>query len=115
MKNTKQPTAEPFVMMTRTIFDSTEYRGLRPIDRDVLWLIIRRHNGVNNGGISLGARDVATWYGYGKTAANDALRRLEKVKLISAVRKGHLVPIAGRRNVATVWRLNFIKDGTTND
>jgi hypothetical protein len=97
-------------MILQSTFDSDEYRlVLTPFERDVLWLLIRRHNGKNNGDISLGAREAAEWYGYGKTTANDALRHLEETGFISAVHKGHLVPIAGRRNIATTGRLNFLK------
>lgn len=99
-----------FVMLTHEIFDSGRYRALEPIDRDVLWLLIRKHNGRNNGSISLGTREVAAWYGCGKSTANRSLQRLEKAELITAVRKGHLVPEVGRSNVATTWRLNFINE-----
>jgi hypothetical protein len=100
----------PFAMMLQSTFDSDKYRlVLTPFERDILWLLIRRHNGKNNGDISLGAREAAEWYGYRKTAANDALRHLEEIGFISAVHKGHLVPIAGRQNIATTWSLNFLK------
>ena len=60
-------------MMLQSTFDSDKYRlVLTPFERDILWLLIRRHNGKNNGDISLGAREAAEWYGYRKTAANDA-------------------------------------------
>jgi hypothetical protein len=100
----------PFVMITREIFDSDKYRALTPVERDILWLLIRRYNGRNNGGISLGAREAAAWYGCGKSTANRALQGLEKARFISPVHKGHLVPVAGRENIATMWRLNFVNE-----
>src|SRR5215831_19283876 len=102
--------SEPFVMMLHATFDSEEYRALTPLDRDVLWLLIRRFNGTNNGEISLGAREAATWYGVGRSTANRALQRIEKAGFITAVHKGHLVPPAERPNVATKWRLNFLNE-----
>ena len=107
MKNGKNA---PFVMITREIFDSDKYRALTPVERDLLWLLIRRYNGRNNGGISLGAREAAAWYSCGKSTANRALQGLEKARFISPVHKGHLVPVAGRENVATMWRLNFVNE-----
>ena len=112
MKNGKHP---PFVMMLHKIFDSEEYRALTSIERDVLLLLMRRHNGRNNGGISLGAREAAAWYGCGKSTANRALQGLEKARFISPVHKGHLVPIAARENVATTWRLNFVNEEGKTD
>jgi len=96
-------------MLRNAIFDSDRYRALAPIERDVLWLLIRRYNGRNNGGISLGAREAAAWYGCGKSTANRALQRLEEARFISPIHKGHLVPIASRENVATTWKLIFVE------
>ena len=39
-----------------------------------------------------------------------ALAKLQKIDLISATRKGHLVLEIGRPNVATRWRLNFLEE-----
>jgi hypothetical protein len=40
-------------MMLQSTFDSDEYRlRLTPFERDVLWLLIRRHNGKNNGDLT---------------------------------------------------------------
>ena len=110
MKRRANKSTAWFTMLPHSLFDSAEYRGLRPFERDVLHLLMRRYNGRNNGQISLGAREAADWFGYGKTAANEAFQGLEKTKLISPVRKGHMVPEPGRKNVSTVWRINFLKD-----
>jgi hypothetical protein len=98
----------PFMMMLHKVFDSEEYRALTSLERDILWLLIRRHNGRNNGGISLGVREAAAWCHCGKTTAHRALRRLEQTRFVTTAHKGHLVPIAARGNVATTWRLNFV-------
>jgi hypothetical protein len=99
----------PFVMIGKATFDSDEYRSLTSFERDVLWLLIRRYNGKNNGAVSLGAREAAEWYGYKKSSANNALRHLEETGFISPVHKGHFVPFPGRQSFATTWHLNFLK------
>ena len=113
-RRTTKPT-DPFVRIPHSLFDSAEYRGLRPLSRDVLHLLIRRYNGRNNGQISLGAREAADWFGYGKTVANEAFRELEQAKLIAAVRRGHMVPEPGRKNVSTIWRIAFLKDADAHE
>jgi hypothetical protein len=95
-------------MLAQSVFDSAPYRALTPVERDILWLLIRRHNGRNNGAISLGVRDAASWYGCGKSTACRALQHLQQAQFITAVHKGHLVPVVGRPNIATTWRLNFL-------
>jgi hypothetical protein len=102
-------------MLTHEIFDSDRYCALEPIDRDVLWLLIRKHNGRNNGSISLGLREVVARYRCSMTTASRAFQRLQKAGFITEVHKGHLVPVAGRTNVATTWRLNFVTEGASKD
>jgi hypothetical protein len=106
-----QPIGEPFFPMRLRIFDSDQYRlGLTSFERDILDLMIRRHDDRTRDHIvSLGAREAADWYGYGKSQANHALQQLTKAGYITPVYTGHLVPVAGRPNIATKWRLNFLK------
>jgi hypothetical protein len=104
---TKHP---PFVMLPCSIFDSPEYRALRPVDRDLLWLLVRKHNGINNGNLALGVREAARHCHCSQMSACRAFANLQRAGLISATLKGHLVPEFGRPNVATHWRLNFIKE-----
>ena len=35
----------PFIMLPHGIFDGPGYRALHPTDRDVLMLLLRKHNG----------------------------------------------------------------------
>ena len=95
----------PFIMLPHGIFDSPGYRALHPIDRDVLMLLLRKHNGRNNGAIPLGTRAAAKHCHCSQSTACRALAKLQEVDFISATRKGHLVPEIGRPNVATLWRL----------
>jgi DNA-binding IclR family transcriptional regulator len=98
----------PFIMVPHAIYDSPAWKTLLPIDIAVLLVLIRKHNGYNNGGIPLGIREVAKRLRCGPATAGRALNNLQVAGLISATYKGHLVPEIGRSNVATRWRLNYL-------
>ena len=102
----------PFIMLPHGIFDGPGYRVLHPTDRDVLMLLLRKHNGRNNGAIPLGTRAAAKQCHRSQSTTCRALAKLQEVDFISATRKGHLVPEIGRPNVATLWRLNFLEDAS---
>jgi predicted transcriptional regulator len=106
-------TAHGFVMLPYSTYDSPEFAALKPIDVAVLVLLIRKHDGNNNGNISLGVREVAKKCHCAQMTACRALKNLEKAGLITTTYKGHLVPEIGRPDVATRWRLNFA-DETRN-
>ena len=91
------------------MFDSTEYRlGLQPIDRDMLSLLIRRHNGFNNGKIPLGNREAADWYGVDQSTACRSLQRLERAGFIQCTDRGRRGPNTDRARVSR-WRITFLK------
>ena len=50
---------DPFIMLPHALYDSQSFAELKPIDIAVLLLLIRKHTGYNNGGISLGKREAA--------------------------------------------------------
>ena len=50
---------QPFVMMLYWAFDSVAFRTLKPGPRALLWEIIRRHNGGNNGRIGFSQREMS--------------------------------------------------------
>lgn len=102
----KTPPDQLFVSMKHPVFDSDQYRALTPIERDILWLLIRRFDGKNNGVIPLGSREAAEFYGCDQSTACRAMQRLEKSSLVTLTHKGHTTPEAGR-NIASRWRLNF--------
>jgi hypothetical protein len=102
---------EPFIMIPHAVYDSPTFAALKPIDIAVLLVLIRKHNGHNNGAIPLGVRETARRCHCSQMTAYRALARLEKSELITAVYKGHLVPEIGRPNAATRWRLNFVRHG----
>jgi len=101
---------DPFIMLPHAVYDSPTFAALKPIDIAVLLLLIRKHNGHNNGGIALGVREAARRFHCSQMTACRSLARLQKASLISATYKGHLVPEIGRPDVATRWQLNFVRD-----
>jgi hypothetical protein len=101
---------DPFIRLPWRIYDSPQFQALKPIDIAVLLLLIRKHNGHNNGSIALGVRETAQRCHCGQMTACRALKSLEKAGLITATYKGHLVPEIGRPDVATRWRLNFVNE-----
>jgi hypothetical protein len=101
---------DPFIMLPHAVYDSPAFAALKPIDIAVLLLLIRKHNGHNNGGIALGVREAAKRCHCSQMTACRSFARLQKAGLISATYKGHLVPEIGRPDIATRWQLNFVKN-----
>jgi hypothetical protein len=101
---------EPFIMLPHGVYDSPPFSTLLPIDVVVLLLLIRKHNGHNNGAIALGVREAARRCRCSQATASRALDRLRENGFISVAYKGHLVPECGRPNVATQWFLNFVSE-----
>jgi hypothetical protein len=99
-----------FIKLPYAVYDSPAFQQLKPIDVAVLLLLIRKHNGHNNGAISLGLREVVTRCHCSQMTAWRALESLQRASLISRAFKGHLVPEIGRPDVASRWKLNFIKE-----
>jgi hypothetical protein len=103
-------THDPFIMLPHAVYDSPTFAALGPIHIAIILLLIRKHNGHNNGAIALGVREVAKRCHCSQMTACRALARLQKDGLISVTYKGHLVPEIGRPDVATRWALNFLKE-----
>jgi hypothetical protein len=97
-----------FISLPHAVYDSPSFAALSPIDIAALVLLIRKHNGHNNGAISLGVREIAARCYCCKTTASKALQNLQRAGLVSLVHKGHLVPEFGRPNPASRWKLNFL-------
>ena len=101
---------EGFIKLPYAVYDSPEFANLNSIDVAVLLLLIRKHNGHNNGRIALGVREAAGKCRCGKDSAQRALARLRQSGLVAITYKGHLVPEIGRPDAATKWRLNFVTE-----
>ena len=100
--------SQRFIGLPHAVYDSPAFAMLAPIDIAVLLLLIRKHNGHNNGNIALGVREIAVKCHCGKATALRALKSLQAAGLVALARKGHLVPEIGRANVASRWRLAFV-------
>jgi hypothetical protein len=103
---------EPFIMLPYALYDSPIYAALRPIHVAVLLLLLRKHNGRNNGSIPLGTREAARRCHCSQSTACRALTELQLAGFITVTRKGHLVPEIGRPDVASRWRLNFLQEAS---
>lgn len=92
----------PFVKLINIIFDSDAFKDLKSSSRDVLFELIRRHNGLNNGSISLSCREVALKYKIGKGTASTCFQQLQLHGFIEPVKMGQF-----QNRHATEWRLTF--------
>jgi hypothetical protein len=98
-------------MLHHWLFDCPAYRSLKPGPRAVLWELIRRHNGSNNGRIACGARDMARAVQVAdRQTIAEYERELEAKGFIKAVRRGGFsVKVSDRR--VTEWALTWEKIG----
>jgi hypothetical protein len=103
---------DPFIRLPHAVYDSPAFATIKAIDIAVLLLLIRKHNGHNNGTISLGLREISRRCHCSLMTAARALDSLQKASLISLTYKGHLVPEFGRPDAASRWRLNFVTDAS---
>ena len=80
--------------------------------------LIRRHNGLNNGFITLSCREVAKIYKIGKGTASECFKQLQLHGFVEPVKMGQF-----QNRHATEWRLTFeptqnsygTKKSATND
>lgn len=91
-----------YIMIIHPIFDSLAYRELSSRSRDVLMLLLRRYNGLNNGEISLSCREVESYYRMSKATASRSFRELQLHGFVEPVKLG-----AFTLRHATTWRLTF--------
>lgn len=110
-RNGRSTGAQPFVMLGYWTFDCAAFRSLKPGPRAVLWELIRRHNGANNGRIGFSQRDMAAAINVSDRETVAAyVRELEAKGFIKAMRRGGFnVKVSDRR--ATEWALTWIKIG----
>jgi hypothetical protein len=110
--NGRNAVGPSFVMLPHYVMDSAAFRSLKSGPRALLLEIIRRHNGVNNGQIGLGAREAAKALSLAdKDTANGYFHMLEDCGLIRAVSRGgfNMKDPASRR--ASEWALTWEKVG----
>lgn len=91
-----------FIRLIHPIYDSDAFKNLKSSSRDVLLELIRRHNGLNNGYISLSCREVALKYKIGKGTVSKCFQQLQLHGFIEPIKVG-----AFTIRHATEWRLTF--------
>lgn len=95
-------------MLPLWVFRSLAYRSLRPVARTLLWELIYRHNGYNNGRIGLSIREAAQACNVNKDTLAKYYRELQDYGFLKATKRGGFNmkdPAASR---ATEWRLTWI-------
>ena len=109
LPNGRNATATSFVMLEDYVFDCPAYRTMGPGPRALLWELIRRHNGNNNGQIGLGVREAAKSLGVTKDTAGGYFRTLIVYGFIAKGKDSafNLKDPSSRR--ATEWRLTWIR------
>lgn len=103
----------PFLMLPQWAFDCPAYRTLKPGPRALLWELIRRFNGNNNGCIGFSQRDMSAAINVAdRETVAGYVRELEARGFIVASRRGGFnVKVADRR--ASEWELTWLKVGET--
>jgi hypothetical protein len=98
-------------MLTHWAFDSLAYRSLKPGPRALLWELIRRHNGANNGRIGFSQRAMSDAINVAdRETVAGYVRELEARGFIVAQRRGGFnVKVAERR--ASEWALTMFPIG----
>jgi hypothetical protein len=106
----KKRKGRQFLQLFTNVKRSTAYHGLSPKARSVLFEIIDRYNGINNGMIGLGVREVAYELGIGHSSAGRAMQELDDAGLARPMKPG-----AWRGKRATEWRLMFLRCNKTHE
>jgi hypothetical protein len=105
----KKRKGRQFLQLFTNVKRSTAYHGLSPKARSVLFEIIDRYNGINNGMIGLGVREVAYELGIGHSSAGRAMQELDDAGLARPMKPG-----AWRGKRATEWRKPLSQSQTGN-
>jgi hypothetical protein len=99
-----------FLQMYRNIKRSTAYHSLSSYARSLLFELIDRYNGCNNGYIGLGVREAAYELGCCNGTASNAMRELDDAGLARPTKVG-----AWRGKRATEWRLMWLRCDKTGE
>ncbi len=98
----------PYVKLEHRVMDSEAYRSLSPNARSLLFELIRRHKGKNNGALWLSVRDGAALMGVvDLTAASNAFDELQEMGFIVCTADAHFEVKAADTSRARCWRLTF--------
>ena len=107
---TKRTGKRQFVQLFRNIKRSLAYHGLSCAARAALIELIDRYNGINNGFIGLGSRELAYELNCSQTTAVRVFRELDDAGLAHPTKVG-----AWRGKKASEWRLTFRRCDNTGE
>ena len=97
------------VRLDHWIFDCAVYRRLKPGPRALLWELIRRFNGSNNGRIGFGVREAAKAVNVNATeTVSGYFHDLEAAGFIVATRRSAFNLKARADRMATEWALTWL-------
>jgi hypothetical protein len=99
-----------FLQLYTNVKRSTAYHGLGSYARGLLFELIDRYNGCNNGMIGLGVREAVYELGCCKGTVSNAMRELDDAGLARPTKIG-----AWRGKRATEWRLMWLRCDKTGD
>jgi hypothetical protein len=99
-----------FLQLYTNVKRSTAYHSLSPYARSLLFELIDRYNGCNNGMIGLGVREAVYELGCCKGTVSNAMRELDDAGLARPTKVG-----AWRGKRATEWRLTWLRCDKTGD
>lgn len=105
LPNGRDATRGPFVMLNHYVFDCAAFRTMAAGPRALLWELIRRYNGSNNGRIGLGVRDAAIALNVSKDTAASYFKVLIAHGFIAASRLGGFNMKDPNTRRASEWRL----------
>ena len=95
-------------MLPLHVFDSLAYRFLKPGPRSMLWELIRRYNGLNNGEIVMSARQACEALNiFDKDTALRYLAALQDCGLIKPTKLGGFNIKDPANSRATEWALTW--------
>ena len=109
LKNGRNAGSTAFLMLNNYVFDCVAYRTMKSGPRELLYELIRRYNGSNNGRIVLGVRSAGKELCVGKDTAASYLNTLIERGFIESVRPGGFNMKDPQSRRATEWRLTWLR------
>lgn len=95
-----------FVLLQHWMLDCERFRALSGNAVKLLTRLARRHNGYNNGRISMSVREAMTELSCAKNTAARCFQELEDSGFICTIQKG---AFSWKQRHATTWRLTWIR------
>jgi hypothetical protein len=105
-KRDKKGNRSQFIMLDHWVFEHSNYRSLCLGARGLLWELIRKYDGYNNGRLFLSHRDAAQRLGCSRNTVGGYYKELELAGFILKTR-GHCLGPEGKGQ-STQWELTHV-------